>query len=246
MKMERRKKIVYQLDTPYSAVSWPSVTINDQETILELLCNLLTPLGQYRSEYVELSKGKRDKKRKRKVSTTHSENVPPPPSPELKSYVDVGLTTVTRHLQELASKAQDVEANSDDKLPTQDVSRRSYSAIFVARSGQPNVLNGHLPQMAAIASKSHPEQMPIRLVGLSKSCEDRLSESLGIPRVSCIGIREGAPDSKALIEFTAKHVPTINIQWMEEAKKAEYKATNINTIETFVGTKKQHNRGLPG
>ncbi|KAI1661576.1 hypothetical protein F4813DRAFT_164176 [Daldinia decipiens] len=243
--MERRKKIVYQLDTPYSAVSWPSVAIDDQETILELLCNLLTPLGQYRSEYVELSKGKRDKKRKRKVSTTHSKNGSPPPSPGLKSYVDVGLTTVTRHLQELASKAQAVEANSDDKLPTQDISHHPYSAIFVARSGQPNVLNGHLPQMVAIASKSHPEQMSTRLVGLSKSCEDRLSESLGIPRVSCIGIREGAPDSKALIEFIAKHVPNIDIQWMEEAKKAEYKPTNINTIETFVGTKKQHNRRLP-
>ncbi|KAI1484155.1 hypothetical protein F4774DRAFT_364956 [Daldinia eschscholtzii] len=243
--MEKRKKTVYQLDTPYSAVSWPTVTLEDQDTILELLCNLLAPLGQYRSEYVELSKGKRDKKRKRKVTTTQSESIAPPPAPELKSYVDVGIVTVTRHLQELASQTQAKKTNSDNKPVTQDAAHDFYSAIFVARSGPPNTLHRHLPQAVAIASKAHPEQTPVRLVGLSKPCDDRLSEALGIPRVSCIGIREGAPDSKALVEFIVKHVPSVEIQWMEEAKKAEYKATNINAIETFVGTKKQHNRGLP-
>ncbi|KAI1808397.1 hypothetical protein F4811DRAFT_500706 [Daldinia bambusicola] len=244
--MERRKKTVYQLDTPYSAVSWPSITLEDQETILELLCSLLAPLGQYRLEYVELSKGKRDKKRKRKITTTQSERIAPPPAPELNSYVDVGIVTVTRHLQELASQAQVKITSSDDKPTTQDVAHRSYSAIFVDRSELPNVLNGHLPQAVAIASKAHPEKIPIRLVGFSKSCGERLSESLGIPRVFCIGILQGAPDSQALVEFTTKHVPIIEIQWVEEAKKAEYKATSINTIETFVGTKKQHSRGLPG
>ncbi|KAI0131695.1 hypothetical protein F4776DRAFT_627410 [Hypoxylon sp. NC0597] len=188
--------------------------------------SLLGPLGQYRSQYVQLSKGKRDKKRKRKAPTTAYKDLSPPPAPELKSYIDVGLTAVTRNLQ--------------DKRATP-----SYSAIFVARSAYPNALNGHLPQMVAVASESHPEQMPIRLVGLSKSYEDRLSESLGIPRVSCIGLREKAPNSKALIEFVRQHVPVIEVQWLEEARQAEHRETNINTIETFVSSKKQHIRGLP-
>lgn len=235
--MDKKKKLIYQLDTPYSAISWPSISFEDQETILELLCNLLGPLGQYRSQYVQLSKGKRDKKRKRKAPTTAYKDLSPPPAPELKSYIDVGLTAVTRHLQD---KAQSVESNLEDKRATP-----SYSAIFVARSAYPNALNGHLPQMVAVASESHPEQMPIRLVGLSKSYEDRLSESLGIPRVSCIGLREQAPNSKALIEFVRQHVPVIEVQWLEEARQAEHRETNINTIETFVSSKKQHIRGLP-
>ncbi|KAI1103784.1 hypothetical protein F4804DRAFT_309184 [Jackrogersella minutella] len=238
--MDKKKKIVYQLDTPYSEVSWPSVTHDDQETILELLCTLLGPLGQYRSQYGQMSKGKRDKKRKRKSPPVQVKDLMPP-APELRLHVDVGLTTVTRHLQEMSSKSQDMKAGFGDKLPIQEAFTLSYSAIFVARSGQLNILNGHLPQMVAVASKSNPTQIPIRLVGLSKFCEDRLSESLGIPRVSCIGLREEAPDSKALVEFIRSHVPIIEVQWLEEARQAKHRATNINAIETFIGSKKQHN-----
>ncbi|KAI2630711.1 hypothetical protein GGR54DRAFT_635318 [Hypoxylon sp. NC1633] len=240
--MDKKKRIVYQLDTPYSAVSWPVVTLEHQETILELLCTLLAPLGQHRSEHVPLSKGKRDKKRKRKASASLPKDLPHPPAPGIKSYVDVGLTNVTRRLQEMTSKDSDDEPNIEDRLPDQEAPA-PYSAIFVARSGQPNALNGHLPQMVAVASKSHFARTPIRLVGLSKSCEDRLSEALGIPRVSCIGLRENAPNAKALVEFTRQHVPIIEVQWLEEAKRAEHRETKINLIETSVGSKPKY--GLP-
>ncbi|KAL7626868.1 RNase P and RNase MRP subunit [Parahypoxylon ruwenzoriense] len=211
----------------------PHVTLEHQETILELLCTLLVPLGQYRSEYIQPSKGKRDKKRKRQGPTTHSMDFSPPPAPEIKSYIDVGLAAVTRSLQETASKGQSSESN------------RPYSAIFVARSGQPNALNCHLPQMVAAASKSRQARAPTRLVGLSKACEDRLSESVGIPRVSCIGLREGAWNSKALVEFTRQHVPIIEAQWLQDVRQGEHKGTSINAIETFVGRKKLPGRGLP-
>ncbi|XXH05067.1 hypothetical protein Hte_011491 [Hypoxylon texense] len=232
-----KKKTVYQLDTPYSAVSWPSITLEDQETILELLCALLAPLGQYRSTYTQLSKGKRDRKRKRKAAGMDHMDVPPPPMPELQSFIDVGLSAVTRSLQEASKVGQDKKSNSEDVLPSGKPPPPPYSAIFVARSGQPNALNSHLPQMAAVASNSHPSQTPIRLVGLSKSCGERLSESLGIPRVSCIGLREDAPNSKALVEFTRQHVPTIEVQWLDEVKQAEHLKTNIKEIKTSVGSK---------
>lgn len=164
------------------------------------------------------------------------------PAPEIKSHIDVGLSAVTRCLQETSSRAQDAESKLEGQPPSEEPPGSHYSAIFVARSGQPNVLNGHLPRMVAAASKSHPVRTPIRLVGLSKSCEDRLSESLSIPRVSCIGLREDAPNSKALIQFTRQHVPIIEAQWLEEARRAEHRDTNINAIETSVGDKKQVQR----
>ncbi|KAI0887254.1 uncharacterized protein GGS22DRAFT_156561 [Annulohypoxylon maeteangense] len=243
--MDKKKKVVYQLDTPYSAVSWPSVTLEDQETLLEILCALLEPLGRHRSKYIQPSKGQRDKKRKRKAPNTGSKELASPPIPELRTYVDVGLTTVTRHLQEMASKAHGVDSTLEEKLASQETSCSPYSVIFVARSGQSSILNGHFPQMVAVASKSNPSQTPIRLVGLSKSCEDRLSESLCIPRVSCIGLYEGAPNSKALVEFARQHVPPIESHWLQEARQAEYQETTINTIETFIGSKKQSNHRLP-
>ncbi|ODA81583.1 hypothetical protein RJ55_00083 [Drechmeria coniospora] len=36
-----RKRLVHHLDTPFSAVSWPEISSNDQDVILELLCDLL-------------------------------------------------------------------------------------------------------------------------------------------------------------------------------------------------------------
>ncbi|KAI1768828.1 hypothetical protein GGR53DRAFT_312506 [Hypoxylon sp. FL1150] len=233
-----KKKIAYQLDTPYSAVSWPDVTLEDQETILELLCALLAPLGQYRSTHVHVSKGKRDRRRKRKVSGTSPNGLPPPPVPEIQSHIDVGLAAVTRSLQKAASEGWEVESNPERELPSAAPPAPPYAAIFVARSGQPSALNSHLPQMIAVASTSHPSQPPIRLVGLSKSYGDRLSESLGIPRVSCIGLRQNALNSKALVEFTRQHVPAIEIKWLDEARRAEYLEKNIKEIKTFVGSKR--------
>ncbi|KAI1450961.1 hypothetical protein F5Y02DRAFT_8668 [Annulohypoxylon stygium] len=242
--MDKKKKVVYQLDTPYSTVSWPSITPEDQETILEILCTLLSPLGQHRARYVQPSKGQRERKRKRKAAKEEAQELVPP-VPEISSHIDVGLTTITRRLQEMASQPQGTDSSSGDKPSGQEASLSSYSVIFVARSGQPNILNGHLPQMIAVASKSNPGQTPIRLVGLSKPCGDRLSKSLCIPRVSCIGLHEGAPNSKALVEFTRQHVAPIELQWLQEAKQAEYRGTNINAIETFIGSKKQNSHRQP-
>ncbi|KAI0011824.1 hypothetical protein F4779DRAFT_159514 [Xylariaceae sp. FL0662B] len=242
--MDKKKKIVYQLDTPYSAVSWPQVTFEDQDTILELLCALLAPLGRYRLEHIQTSKGKRDKKRKRRVSGPPTPSLALPPIPELKNYIDVGLPAITRCLQEIASTSNDPGSKGEGNTLSRKCSgSRFYSAIYVARSGYPNALNGHLPQMVAVASKADPTRVPIRLVGLSKACEERLSESLGIPRVSCIGLREDAPNSKALVDFTRQHVPAIEVSWLEEARLAEHRETNINTIETSMGIKKKPHRG---
>jgi ribonuclease P/MRP protein subunit POP3 len=127
----------------------------------------------------------------------------------------------------------------DDQVPDEWSENRFYSAIFVARSGQPNALSSHLPRMVAAASKSHPSQSPTRLVELPRGCEGRLSESLGVPRVSCIGICFGAPNSKALIDFTRRHVPIIEIPWLQEASQAEFRETRINTVETIIGAKKK-------
>ena len=203
--------------------------------------SLLAPLGQYRAQHVHPSKGKRDKKRKRKDPDKSASSPPPvPPAPELRSHVDVGLSAVTRGLQESTVAARQPAGDAPPaERPIRDGATRCYSVIVVARSGHPNILNSHLPQMVAVASKAHPEQPPIRLVGLSKACEERLAQSLGIPRVSCIGLHSDAPNSKPLVDFARERVPVSDIQWLDEAGKAEYRTTKINSVETFVGAKKQ-------
>lgn len=93
--------------------------------------------------------------------------------------------------------------------------------------------------MVAVASKSHPSRPPTRLVELPRACEVRLCESLGIPRVSCIGLCVDAPNSIPLVDFTRQHVAITEVPWLQEASNAEYRTTKINSTETVIGAKKK-------
>ncbi|EGS20608.1 uncharacterized protein CTHT_0024420 [Thermochaetoides thermophila DSM 1495] len=249
--MAERKKIVHALDTPYSAVEWPHINQEDQDAILELLCHLLAPLGNYRRTFITPSKGKR----KRSAHKKDAPAAPVPPAPELASYVDVGLSQISRNLQAMASsKSQpkpSSEVREEDKdnamsidAPAHAVDNsndgiKPYTIVFVPRGGQSPAFNSHFPQMVALAARSQPAETAVRLVGFSKACEDRLSAVLGIPRVSSIAICEGAPQAKGLVDYVREKVPPVDVAWLKEARRGEFLETKIDAIVTKIGTKKQ-------
>ncbi|KAK3937264.1 hypothetical protein QBC46DRAFT_393150 [Diplogelasinospora grovesii] len=265
--MEReRKKIVHTLDTPFSAVQWPQISQEDQDTILELLCRLLAPLGQHRRSFVTPSKGKRKRRSQKQAnpekpdeaqSTPQAATEPEaPPAPELAAYVDVGLAKVSRHLQEMSSpassskpaepptsqSAKDAEGAGPEapKASPPEPGQGPYAIVFVARSGQSSAFHCHFPQMVASASKSLPaDSQAVRLVGFSKACEDRLSAALGIPRASSIALREGAPLAKGLVDFVREHVRPVEAKWLEETRAGNYLETKIQAVPTKVGNSRK-------
>ncbi|KAK0118695.1 hypothetical protein ONS96_011783 [Cadophora gregata f. sp. sojae] len=250
----------------------PEVSPQNQETILELLCSILSPVGQHRTNHVTPSKGKRSKKRKRVekkkkaesgIGSEETSSIPPPP--EISSHVIVGLNHITRSLEALsqASKPAAIAASQEisqgqpefelkpatnDSNSTADASqaldipaetRKSaqtsahIAAIFVPSSTQPAVLKAHLPQLIFTASLANPSLPPTRLVQLPKGSDARLCDALGLPRVSLIGILEGAPQSKALIDLVREIVPEIDVPWLREVKEEKYLKVKVNAIETF-------------
>ncbi|KAK1523259.1 hypothetical protein CPAR01_14112 [Colletotrichum paranaense] len=240
MANQLRKKLVHSVGTPFSAVQWPEVAFEDQDAILELLCSLLTPLGQHRQRHVKPSEGKRAAKRKRKeegAAGKEPEKSERPPLPEIASFVDVGLASITRNLERLASTQQGLEPDTDG-ASTATVPPAPYALIFVARSGQSSAFNCQLPQMVAVASNTAASASATRLVGYSKPCGEKLSAAVGIPRVSSIGIRVGAPMSKALVDYVQKHVSPIHVAWLDEAKDAVYRSTQLKVEEKMVPAKK--------
>jgi ribonuclease P/MRP protein subunit POP3 len=92
--------------------------------------------------------------------------------------------------------------------------------------------------MVALAAQSQSPEKAVRLVGLSKACEDRLSTALGIPRVSSIALREDAPQAKGLIDFVREHVAPVRISWLQEARSAKFLETKIDAVPTRIGNKK--------
>lgn len=91
-----------------------------------------------------------------------------------------------------------------------------------------------------VAAASRQLEEPIRLVGFSKSCEEKLSACLGIPRVSSVALRAGESSQlKALVDFVRKQVAPVEAAWMEDGGKGDFRETKINSIQAPIGTKRQ-------
>ncbi|KAF8423257.1 hypothetical protein EV426DRAFT_602824 [Tirmania nivea] len=61
----KKTRITYVIDNPFCQIDWPTIDSKlDQDLILELLCSLLSPIGDYRRLHITptTSKGKRAKK----------------------------------------------------------------------------------------------------------------------------------------------------------------------------------------
>ncbi|KAK3313842.1 hypothetical protein B0H66DRAFT_363711 [Apodospora peruviana] len=230
-----RKKIVHRLDTPYSTIEWPLISPDDQDVILELLCRLLSPLGLHRMSFITPSKGKRKRahKQNNRENTGSASSVPP--VPELAGYVDVGLANISRNLQDMSANKG---AAPESEKPGTVGGKSPYCIVFVARSGQSSAFHCHFLQMVALASQAQPPDRTVRLVGLSKPCEDRLSAALGIPRASSIALREDAPQAKGLVDFVREHVRPVEAAWLREARSGQFRETNIEAVQTKVGSKK--------
>ncbi|KIL84781.1 hypothetical protein FAVG1_12009 [Fusarium avenaceum] len=226
-----RKRVVHQLDTPFSTVSWPSISTEDQDTILELLCDLLSPIGQNRQMYAKRSKGKRAAQKGKDAKRTGdgSEQPPVPPTPEIEANIDIGLNSITRNLQLYSRKVTEA---------TEDESQRRYSMVFVTRGNQASTFNCHFPQMIGAASEQLSVTEKICLVGFSKPCSERLSTCLGVPRVSSIAILKDAPGAGALQEFVMKAVAPVEASWLNASVDTKYLGPKINAIQTTVGPKR--------
>ncbi|PHH80165.1 hypothetical protein CDD82_1935 [Ophiocordyceps australis] len=223
-----RKKRVYHLNTPFSVISWPHISVDHQDSVLELLCNLLSPLKQYREAYINSSKGKRAaKKHAQPPKPIPSESALVPPKPELDAKIDVGFNSITRTLREMTQPCNQVEAE-----------KRIYSMIFVARGDQSPAFNCHFPKMIAAASKHLPAEQEIRLVGFSKPCSERLSSCLGVPRVSSVAVARDAPGAEALWTLVREVVAPVTSSWLEDIRSSDFQRTKIGFSDTVAGSKR--------
>ncbi|KAK8149002.1 hypothetical protein G3M48_008479 [Beauveria asiatica] len=229
-----RKRIVHHLGSPFTTVSWPEISQEDQDDILELLCEYLGPIGKHRQRCIKTSKGKRaEKKRKRQEKdegkTTFPMAVDLPAKPETASQVDVGFNSITRGLQDANN-----EQNADGVVKK----GQGYSMVFVCRGNQSAAFNCHFPQMVAASSADAQPGHATRLIGFSKPCSSRLSSCLSLARVSAVAVKSDAAGSCALWDLVKKSVKPVQCEWLDEARSLKYRQTQIVSLEISVGSKK--------
>ncbi|KAI9723364.1 MAG: hypothetical protein M1812_001248 [Candelaria pacifica] len=248
---DRKAKTVFSLESPYSSTTWPIIASKDQDTIVELLCNLLSPIGHHRTNHISKSKGKRSKKRKRAEAKatvafdSHIENassfgapllstVPPPP--ELLSSLTIGFNSITRHLEALSLESLPKACAAHPRPPNPSASQATptphLAAIFVPRDAQPPLLHAHLPTLTVTASLSNPTLPQTRLVSLPKAAESKMMAALGLPCVGFVGLMESAPNASSLVDFVREHVSIVEAAWLKEVRAGVYLPVNINMIST--------------
>lgn len=248
--MEYKCKTTWQLDSPFHRNSLPKLPPEQLDTIINLLIRLISPIGQYRRDHINPSKGKRSKKTSRKHKSedkeaTTSSEAPAPSIPEVSSYVVVGLNSILRRLESLSNlsrirsaKSHELkllEGDSNTKVD-ESTSFKRFLAIFIVSLSQPVIIEELLPQLVATASLASPTYPQTRVVRVPKEYHNQLRQCLGIPSVSIIGILDGAPLSKGLIEFIIEHVPENKLPWIGEAESVQYLPVKINAIENLVAS----------
>lgn len=210
----------------------PPITNIDQQTILELLCSLLSPIGQHRRDHVVRSKGKRSKRQGRPknkaINTTTSST---PPKPELIHHVTVGFNSTIQRLQLLASHSTS-PITSTAAGEENSVLVKKMAAVFVSSATLPALLVSSMPALVAAASTSRSSEQPIRLVFLPSAAEKRLAEALFQPRVGFVGLPEDAPGAKALIDLIRQKITPVDASWLRTKVQGEYLPVNIKTTSS--------------
>ena len=150
----------------------------------------------------------------------------------MQSHLTIGFNTTTRYLETLAQRLAPSKESRQGPNPDMVLEPKApLAAIFIPRFDQPSIMHSHLPLLTKTASLATPSSPPIRLVMLRKGAEKRLGASLSLPRVGLIGLIEGAPDSKGLIDFIRRCVPQVEVPWVQEAVTGQYLPVKVNEIE---------------
>ncbi|KAL0263148.1 RNase P and RNase MRP subunit [Diplodia seriata] len=253
----RPGKPVFKLDVPYTQPQWPQISTADHDIMLQMLVNLLAPIGQHRSAHVTPSKGKRSKKRKRHGAPSKAATAAPPPPPDITRHITVGINSTTRHLEQRAQAAGGAqpdpaqgEATSDQvdpsKQPLADArdetnapprlskSLRHLSLILTLQPPS-SITTSHLPLLTHTASRGLASSETALLVPLKPASEPKLATALGLPRVGVIGIMDDAPGAEPLIKYARERVSITDVPWLREASEGHYLQVNVLTEQS--GTK---------
>lgn len=222
-----KDKIHTSLNTSYPRLKWPQIGYQEREVILNLLCDLLTPIGRHRSDNVTPSRGKRAMKRKRKQDklrqpATQSVDAIAPEQqvPEILPYVTIGFNSTTRLLEAL-TKAR----GGDKSIP-----RSHCDAVFAPFEGKSDILYAHFPSLCRSTSKATIEGIETRLVPLPAGAEERLAIALGLPRVGPIGLKNGAPKSAPLMEYVRHYVPRVAKTDSDGPQEWRYLPTQVKML----------------
>ncbi|RIA94987.1 hypothetical protein C1645_758536 [Glomus cerebriforme] len=219
---ERKRKTVFKavLDSPFN-ISWPNVSIKDQNEILDALCETLLMMEKPAKKKINKKIKALDKVNKiendddgfNKNDTTSNDRLvskkqPSTPSP-IRSNICFGINEVTKHLEQMISPHHLISANPDYQLSTFSIIKQHHSLeiVFVCKADLLPQLYSHFPIMCNIAGD-------VLLVPLPSGASRRISDLMNFKRVSCIGVKTNAPEFTRIYRMVKEKVKPVNAPWL--------------------------------
>jgi ribonuclease P/MRP protein subunit POP3 len=223
---------------------------NDEADIVDLLCRLLEPIGNYRREHIKPSRGKSSRKKKRKriftqFAATATDAGPAAPMPDIFSHIALGFNTTIRHLESLSATSRPQSLRGPSLEGSKEAATKSVeplaplSAVFVCLTGLPPILTSSLPLLTATASLAFPEEPPILLVPLRKIAGDKMAQALHQPKVGFVALQSDIPTAGNLIDLVRNRVQLVDVPWLKEASSGTYLPVKVRQTEVKVGPKKE-------
>ena len=179
--------------------------------------SLLAPIGDYRRQYIQPSKGKRSRKRQRAdcqgLSMSGRKNdLPPyptlesvPPVPNVNGSVLIGFNSVVRYLEVTSQdSAGGLSIPRRNRNGDQDF-RQPLAAIFVVNTGQHAAMHMHLSSLLSTTPTDTLGDPAIQLFILPKAAEVRFSTLLHLPRVHVIGLKSATPNAAHLFAYIRRN-----------------------------------------
>ena len=179
--------------------------------------SLLAPIGDYRRQYIQPSKGKRPRKRQlaerqelsRSGRKTDLPSYPTlesiPPVPDVNGSVLIGFNSVVRYL-EVSSQNSGAALSIPRRKHNRDQDlRQPLAAVFVVNTGQHAAMHMHLSSLLSTTSTDTLGDTAVQLFILPKAAEVWLSTLLHLPRVHVIGLKSATPNAAHLFAYISRN-----------------------------------------
>lgn len=202
---EKRRRQVFKpvLDNPFTqGHQWPTVEPDLGNSIVDVLALVLSGLGSYNLLVKEL---------RSKNGTGHPKL---PAEPPIRKHITIGFNSTVQSLEKQASakrakatkkRAKKAECDSGDSI--------YIKYVFVAKAEiSPPILTQHFPLLSFTASKSRLDR--VKLIQLPRGATRKLSETLGVPNTTIIGLTGDLREAKPLYAL-ADRVENVEAPWLE-------------------------------
>ncbi|KAF9056312.1 hypothetical protein BJ165DRAFT_1432562 [Panaeolus papilionaceus] len=227
-KDKQDKKVVFKgvLDTPFR-ITWPSVPINTQASILEGV------LQSLRKTTASSGANGHPTSRKRKRRTGAEDTDFRPDTKEMHTtpatHFIHGINAVTRRLE------SDIRCLSTHHISTETLTKETRELaplkfIFVCRADvNPSLIVDHLPHL--VAAYNSRKRTPVLLAPLPEGAEKAIADILGVRRAAVLAV-DAQFDMAEIVQDLLQTVPPLRASWLSIGDQQSFIPTHTKHLRT--------------